>query len=242
MILVEHIETWGFEHAIRGMRNPMMSHDKGDSYWVKEWDEGLDKPANIYFKIGNEDMGLMQRLYKASLIGDNHAHRKYLRQIMVSMDITAPRYWWQEFDTYKVGTVANSASTMHKITAHQFSIDDFSHDHLVKRGCPEFDLFGYDDPKPLGVLQAVCDMLNKCRDLYLQEKEPAAKKTLWWQLIQLLPQSYNQLRTVTMNYENVFTIINQRTGHKLDEWNQFVNILWKLPYVKDIRSVEVDNK
>lgn len=223
MIDVNHIETWGFEHAVRGMRNAMNSWDKSDSYWTEDWHSDTESKKMIY-KIGDQDMSLMQRLYKASLSGDNHAHRKYLRQIMVSMDILAPRYLWAEFDTYKVGTTANSTSTMHKIAAKKFELEDFSHEHLDSAG--------------LATLNNIIDRLNVCRDYfngrYDEVDSTVDKKSYWWNMIQLLPQSYNQLRTVTMNYENVFTIIAQRTGHKLDEWNQFVDILWKLPYVKDI--------
>lgn len=227
MITVDHIETWGFEHAIRGMRNAMNSWDKSDSYWTEDW-RCDGEPKKIIYKISDQDMSLMQRLYKASLSGDNHAHRKYLRQIMVSMDILAPRYLWTEFDTYKVGTTANSTSTMHKIAAKKFELDDFSYEHLDAAG--------------LATLNSIIERLNVCRDYfngkYDEVNSAVDKKSYWWNMIQLLPQSYNQLRTVTMNYENVFTIINQRTGHKLDEWNKFVDILWTLPYVKDIRSIE----
>lgn len=210
MIKVEHIDTWGFEHAIRGMRNPMNSWDYSDSEY---------EPANFCdhtFIVGDNDLSLMKRLYKASVRGDNHAHRKYLRQIFVSMDITAPLYWWKEFDTYKVGTVANSCSTMHKIAAKEFELDDFSTDHLEDFSWNRLsDLIGH---------------LNICREKYLETKD----KKWWWQLIQLLPSSYNQKRTITMNYENVVTIINQRTNHKLDEWNDFCEILKGLPYIEDI--------
>ena len=209
MIKVENIETWGFEHAIRGMRNPMNSWDKSDSEY---------QSANFCdreFIVGENDLDLMKRLYKAGT-----EHRKYLRQIFVSMDITAPLYWWKEFDTYKVGTVANSCSTMHKIHSKEFELDDFSHEHLN------------DDviEKPF---KKIIDCLNFFRGLYIQHKD----KDDWWQLIQLLPSSYNQRRTVTMNYENVMNIIRQRTGHKLDEWNQFVNILKDLPYINEIMEV-----
>jgi len=205
MIKVETIDIWGFEHAIRGMRNPMNSWNKSDSGWG-EYTNDLDS-----FDIGKNDLDLMRRLYKAGT-----EHRKYLRQIMVSMDITAPLYWWKEFDTYKVGTVANSCSTMHKIAAKEFKLDDFSHEHLT-------DISE-------AVMVEVCRVLNTWRTLYLESKD----KEDWWQLIQLLPSSYNQRRTITMNYENVVMIIKHRTGHKLDEWNQFVEVLKGLPYVEEI--------
>ena len=205
MIKVEKIEPWGFEHAIRGMRNPMNSWDKSDSEFKFNFDNELE------FMVGKNDLGLMRKLYKAGT-----EHRKYLRQIFVSMDITAPLYWWKEFDTYKVGTVANSCSTMHKIHAKEFELDDFSHEHLLS---------GAED-----ILQSVIDSLNNYRDLYLKTKD----KDYWWQLIQLLPSSYNQKRTVTFTYENVVTMIRQRTGHKLTEWEDFVALLHRLPYVEEI--------
>jgi len=203
MIRVEHIEVFNFEGAIRGLRNPMNSWDKSDSDY--------DVYDNTNFIIGENDLDLMKRLYKAGT-----EHRKYLRQIFVSLDITAPLYWWKEFDTYKVGTVANSCSTMHKIAAKEFELDDFSHEHLFESS--------------ISVLNKVIDELNEWRAFYLESKN----KKEWWQLIQLLPSSYNQRRTVTMNYENVMSMIKQRTGHKLDEWNQFVETLKELPYIKEI--------
>ncbi len=220
MIRVENIEVWGFEHAIRGLRNPMNSWSKSDSHRC-EWqlsekcddcrklnadNTGVCESDREFYCIGENDLNLMKRLCKAGT-----EHRKYLRQIFVSMDITAPLYWWKEFDTYKVGTVANSCSTMHKIAAKEFTVDDFSHEHLFS----------------LGTLRMVIDDLNDNREMYLSTKN----KNYWWQMIQLLPSSYNQHRTVTMNYENVFSIIKQRSRHKLDEWNEFVKILKTLPYV-----------
>lgn len=213
MIRVEHIEVFNFEGAIRGLRNPMNSWDKSDSDY---------EPANFCdstFIVGDNDLDLMKRLYKAGT-----EHRKYLRQIFVSMDITAPLYWWKEFDTYKVGTVANSCSTMHRIAAKEFELDDFSVEHLFG------DREERDVDDPIGVFNIVIDTLNVWREIYLEQKD----KEQWWQMIQLLPSSYNQKRTVTMNYENVVSLIKQRTGHKLDEWNNFVSILKDLPYVKDI--------
>ena len=203
MIKVENIDVWGFEHAIRGMRNPMNSWDKSDSNFDLN---------GVHFSIGENDLDLMRRLYKAG-----SEHRKYLRQIIVSMDITAPLYWWKEFDTYKIGTVANSCSTMHKIAAKEFELDDFSHEHLIN-GTSKI------------MLQGILDLMNHYRNQYLNTKN----KDYWWQLIQLLPSSYNQKRTITMNYENVISMIKQRTGHKLDEWREFVRILKTLPYLEDI--------
>ena len=212
MIKVENIDVCGFEHAIRGMRNPMNSWDNSDSEYRKGIDGmSIDASMANNYQIGKYDLDLMKRLYKAGT-----EHRKYLRQIFVSMDITAPLYWWKEFDTYKVGIVSNSCSTMHKIHAKEFELDDFSHEHLLRSA--------------LDNLSGTIETLNKYRVVYLESKD----KAYWWQMIQLLPSSYNQKRTITMNYENVMNIIHQRTGHKLDEWNEFVKILNGLPYVKEI--------
>ena len=200
MIKVENIETMGWRGALRGMRNPLNSWDKSDSRFSGNNDDVL--------VIGPNDLNLMQRLYKGGT-----EHRKYLRQVMVSMDITAPLYWWKEFDTYKVGTTANSCSTMHKIQAKEFTLEDFSVEHLT-----EDSLFRFSQ---------LLDIMNSYRDEFNKTKN----KDAWWQMIQLLPTSYNQKRTVTMNYENVFAMIRQRTGHKLDEWNTFVETLKELPYV-----------
>lgn len=221
MIKVEKIDVWGFEHAVRGMRNPLNSWNKSDSYF----EDTIDVNSKAY-SIGENDLDLMRRLYKAGT-----EHRKYLRQIFVSMDITAPLYWWKEFDTYKVGTVANSCSTMHKIAAKEFELDDFSHEHLLNES---IELF-----------KTTIDSLNQWKNKYIIASKIddivgadllPSKKTLWWQMIQLLPSSYNQKRTITMNYENVVTMIRQRTDHKLDEWREFVEILKNLPYVQEIMS------
>lgn len=221
MIKVEKIKVWGFEHAIRGMRNPMNSWDKSDSLFYSD-------EARF---IGKNDLDLMKRLYKAGT-----EHRKYLRQIFVSMDITAPLYWWKEFDTYKVGTTADSCSTMHKIHAKEFELDDFSWEQLLNTGCDLFtEEFGHGNyirkVQPLQLLtNFIIPSLNVCREKYLESKD----KKYWWQLIQLLPSSYNQKRTVTFTYENVMAMIRQRSGHKLDEWREFVEILKDLPYVREI--------
>ena len=205
MIKVENVDVFNFEGAIRGMRNPMNSWDKSDSY----------HETFGHYIIGKNDLNLMRTLYNAG-----SEHRKYLRQIFVSMDITAPLYWWKEFDTYKIGTTADSCSTMHKIHAKEFELDDFSHEHLSE------DVIR-------NPLNATINCLNFFRELYLQHKD----KDDWWQMIQLLPSSYNQKRTVTFTYENVVTMIRQRTGHKLDEWNDFVSILKSLPYVQEIIKI-----
>ena len=215
MIKVENIDTFNFEGAIRGMRNPLNSWDKSDSQF-----NGV-----FGFCIGVQDLNLMTKLYKAG-----SEHRKYLRQIFVSMDITAPLYFWKEFDTYKVGTVSNSCSTMHTIHKKEFSLDDFSIEHVSDDALDINCANGKYWNKPIDALVDLIDILNACREKYLETKD----KKWWWQLIQLLPTSYNQKRTITMNYENVITIIKQRTGHKLDEWNDLISILEDLPYIKEI--------
>lgn len=213
MVKVEYIKAYNFEGAIRGMRNPMNSWAKSDSKF-----EG----GNVI--IGDNDSDLMKRLYKA---GDEH--RKYLRQIFVSFDITAPLYFFKEFDTYKVGTTSNSCSTMHKIHSKEFTLEDFSHEHLF--GNPD----ERDVDEAIGILNLTIDMLNRYREEYIRTKD----KDIWWQLIQLLPSSYNQRRTITMSYENVVNILKQRSNHKLDEWRDFCEIMRsELPYIKEIMGEE----
>ena len=199
MIKFETNDVWGFEWAFKGMRNPMNSWDKSDSNW-------------LFQEIGMNDLVLAK-----GLINAGSEHRKFLRQIYVSVDITAPLYWWKEFDTYKVGTVANSCSTMHKIHEKEFTLDDFSHEHL--------------DYISLGYLYKLIDHLNYVREDYLETKS----KDKWWQMIQLLPSSYNQTRTVTMTYENIYSMRQQRKGHKLDEWRvDFFNWSDELPHLKEL--------
>lgn len=210
MLKVENVETFNFEGAIRGMRNPLESWGKSDSDF-----DGTELGYFHDFTIGENDLGLMRRLYKGG-----PEHRKYLRQIFVCMDIIAPRYWFVEFDTYKVGVTSNSCSTMHTIHKKPFDIDDFSHDHLVYTG-------EGDNP-----IDMIIKWLNYYREKYLE----TGNKEYWYNMIQLLPQSYNQRRTITMNYENVINIIFQRSGHKLDEWSTFIGELMELPYVKDIMA------
>ena len=215
MIKLENINVFNFEGAIRGMRNPLNSWDKSDSVY--------ENPFG--FNIGEADLNLMKKLYKGGT-----EHRKFMRQIFVSMDITAPLYWWKEFDTYKVGTVSNSCSTMHTIHKKEFSLDDFSIEHVSDDSLEiNYKYVKYWN-KPIDALVDLIDILNACREKYLETKD----KKWWWQLIQLLPSSYNQKRTITMNYENAATIIRQRTGHKLDEWNVFINELKQLPYIEKI--------
>lgn len=215
MIKIEKQEVFNFEGAIRGMRNPLNSWDKSDSVY--------ENPFG--FNIGEADLNLMKRLYKGGT-----EHRKFMRQIFISMDITAPLYWWKEFDTYKVGTVSNSCSTMHTIHKKEFELDDFSHEHVSDDAIEVNYNNGKYWDKPIDVLVDLINILNACREKYLETKD----KKWWWQLIQLLPTSYNQKRTITMNYENAATIIRQRTGHKLDEWKVLIESLEKLPYLKTI--------
>lgn len=226
MIKFERTETWGFEHSLRGMRNPKNSWHLNDSEMVEKLCEGDDLPEfpEYEFIVGPKDMDLATRLIKAG-----NEHRKFLRQIFVSVDITAPLYWWKEYDTYKVGTVANSCSTMHKIHSKEFTLDDFSHEHLERvvedvggDSAPVWDF--------LRPLDYTIEMLNKARELYLDTKD----KRYWWQMIQLLPSSYNQKRTVTLNYENILSMVRQRKHHKLDEWRiGFIEWARTLPYAQE---------
>lgn len=202
MIKFEHSEVWGWEHAIRGMRNPMNSWERSDTNFLDYYFTGTEEAPNI----GQNDYDLMARLIKGG-----QPHRKFLRQIFVSVDITAPLYWWKEFDTYKVGTTANSCSTMHKIQAKEFTLDDFSHEHLVG--------------KSIAAMQQVIEVMNLEREHFIATKD----KDCWWQMIQLLPSSYNQKRTVTMTYENLLNMLEYRRGHKLDEWRQFCEWIFTLP-------------
>ena len=226
MLKIENVEVMGWEHAIRGMRNPMNSWEKSDS----DWDfDCIEDPDNFYtyktkdeYEIGPNDLDLMRRLRNAGT-----DHRKFMRMITVYLDITAPLYWWKEFSTYKVGTVANSCSTMHKIHAKEFEIDDFSHEHLNCRSISD--------------LQHTIDRLNRTRGIYLYggfdydendnwvQFEPKSKY-IWWQMIQLLPSSYNQKRTVMLNYEVLANMYKSRKDHKLDEWHEFCNWIEELPY------------
>ena len=215
MIEIENIETMGWSAAIRGMRNPMNSWKKSDSHWdyFPPRDDRyciVQKARDEEYVIGPNDRDLMLRLRKAG-----SDHRKFMRMIVVYMDITAPLYWWKEFDTYKVGTVANSCSTMHKIAAKEFTLDDFSREHLY-----EGDVY-----EATGTLETIIEALNNYRDRYLFTKE----KEDWWQLIQLLPSSYNQKRTVMLNYEVLTNIYAARKDHKLDEWRTFCNMCCTLP-------------
>lgn len=212
MIKTEHVEVFNLEGAVRGMRNPFNSWDKSDSDY---------EPANFCdnnFVIGEKDLDLMRRLYKAG-----NEHRKYLRQIFVSMDITAPLYWWKQFDKYQIGVTTNSCSTMHKLMSKDFEFNDFSFDFIKENN---------------DYVKILLNTLNSLRHYYLEEKNPEQKKSFWYNVVRLLPEGYNQKRTVTMNYENVVSIIKQRAGHKLKEWDDFIIELKNLPYIKEI----IDNK
>ena len=206
MIDFNRVYVMNLENAIRGARNPMNSWARSDSYY----DE------NGQYVLGENDLSLAKRLRNAG----TSDHRKYLRQVMLSVDITAPMYWWKEYDTYKVATVANSTSTMHKIHSKPFEIDDFSHDHLTENG--------------LKVLKALVDEMEKIRLEYVETKD----KALWYDLIQLLPSSYNQMRTCTLNYETLINIYKSRKHHKLDEWRSFCEWIETLPYAKELIIAE----
>lgn len=234
MLTIDKTETYGWEHAIRGMRNPMNSWDKSDSAFGRNlaipycqnnpfmW---INKDG-VEMYIGDNDLDLMKRLVKAGT-----DHRKYLRMITVWADIDAPLYWWKEFDTYKVGTVANSCSTMHKIQAKKFTLDDFSYEHLIEEA-EDFEVgvwWGTDADnriEPKDLLELTIDGLNKYRNAYLETKD----KKYWWQMIQLLPSSYNQKRTVMLNYEVLANIYKSRKDHKLDEWRTFCDWIKTVPY------------
>ena len=205
MIKIERVSVMNMENAVRGARNPMNSWAKSDSYY--------DDKGN--FVVGPQDLDLCHRL---SVSGSDH--RKYLRQIFVSMDITAPLYWWKEFDTYKVATVANSCSTMHKIHAKAFERDDFSHDRMSERA--------------LACLDSVIACLEQSRVRYLETKDKAD----WHDMIQLLPSSFNQMRTVTMNYETLINIYYARKAHKLAEWHTMCDVILSLPYANELILVK----
>ena len=219
MLKLEHTEVFGWEVTIRGMRNPMNSWNKSDSGWgfvPSQTCPTCDRYECGYI-IGENDLKLMKSLSKA---GNDHA--KFLRMINVTVDITAPLYWWKEYDTYKVGTVANSCSTMHKIADKEFTLEDFSCEHLTV----ESITFG---------LEPVIDILNKNRELYIQwENAGEEKKNLWWQMIQLLPSSYNQKRTVQFNYQVLKQMYFARKDHKLDEWHTLCDWMLTLPYFKEV--------
>lgn len=217
MITIEKTEVFGWEAAIRGLRNPKNSWAKSDSYWTLIEDPETDLAANFEYFVGDNDLALMKQLRNAGT-----DHRKYLRMIAVYVDITAPLYWWKEFDTYKVGTVANSCSTMHKIHAKEFTLDDFSCEHLFEG----MDTVADDWMDNLGLMGAIINVLNDCRCGFLKTGD----KRYWWQMIQLLPTSYNQRRTVMLNYEVLANMYKSRKNHKLDEWHDLCRWIESLPY------------
>lgn len=212
--------------VIRGMRNPMNSWSKSDSYITHIENPDTLNTADFQFFLGEGDLTLMQTLVSA---GTDHA--KFMRMITVYADITAPLYWWKEYDTYKVGTVANSCSTMHKIASKEFTIDDFSHDHLLN------DAVIYNCYVSTSVLECVIGALNEFRKLCLETKD----KKYWWQIIQLLPSSYNQRRTVMLNYEVLRRMYHARKEHKLDEWRDFCKWIEELPYAAELICGEKRN-
>ena len=235
MLKIENFEVMGWEHAIRGMRNPMNSWEKSDSgYCVQDLSRDCHNCVHNHtnyptcrcggFDIGPNDYTLMKKLRDGGPV-----HAKYRRMITVYLDITAPLYWWKEFDTYKVGTVANSCSTMHKIHEKEFTIEDFSCEHLKDSFGESHDCFS-----PLDILYDVIIMLNICREDYLKSKS----KDDWDQMIQLLPSSYNQKRTVMLNYEVLANIYKWRKDHKLDEWHTFCHWVEELPYSELITGYE----
>ena len=250
MLKIENVEVMGWEHAIRGMRNPKNSWEKSDSFLCREIEDGTCPEycsfigkcpvygTEDFFVLGNNDYTLMKNLRNAGT-----DHRKFMRMITVYVDITAPLYWWKEFDTYKVGTVANSCSTMHKIAAKEFTLEDFSCEHLMdncgleieftnkETNCKDYSMFGFDD-----ILHITIDALNFARQMYNETGE----KSWWWQMIQLLPTSYNQKRTVMLNYEVLANIYKSRRNHKLDEWHTFCDWIEVLPYSELITGKEYE--
>ena len=228
MLKIENTEVLGWEHAIRGMRNPMNSWEKSDSFLCR-YDDISPCPEDCsfrgkcpvygtedFFVLGPNDYALMKNLRNAGT-----DHRKFMRMITVYLDITAPLYWWKEFDTYRVGVEKNSCSTMHKIHAKEFTLEDFSCEKL------------YD---PIGDLRPIVDRLNVYRERYLETKD----KNDWWQMIQLLPTSYNQKRTVMLNYEVLANIYKSRRNHKLDEWHTLCDWIEELPYSELITGKEYE--
>lgn len=231
MLKIKNVEVVGWKAAIRGMRNPMNSWDKSDTLF-----------AENMLCMGDNDLDLMTRLCNAGT-----DHRKFMRMIVVYLDITAPLYWWKEFDTYKAGTVANSCSTMHKIADKEFTIDDFSCEHLkckdYHREWIESAVVDEDETSlhkvfatPLDILKFTIEMLNSYRNAYIESND----KNDWWQMIQLLPSSYNQRRTIMLNYEVLANIYKSRKTHKLDEWHTFCDWIESLPYSELITGKEND--
>lgn len=241
----ENTAVWGFEHALRGMRNPLESWDKSDS--CNDYVGALKGYAENHYVIGENDMNLCKRL-----ISGGSEHRKFLRQVFVSVDITAPLYWWKEFDTYKVGTVANSTSTMHKlattpITIDCFETDDYDGNFTVKylKAPVDSDLGGEISFDMDGLFDAICFYLEILRNKYLETHD----KRYWKELVRWLPEGWLQTRTVTLNYENLLTIYHQRKSHKLNEWSgkddntkpNFIAWMLDLPYMRDFVVAEEES-
>ena len=210
MIKIEDVEVMGMRKAIKGMRNPLNSWDKSDSYFLLQCSQYAGCKKTKDYRIGEVDMKLCKNLIKAG-----SPDRKFMRMIHVQADVTAPLYWWKEYDTYKVGTVANSCSTMHTIHKRDLTLDDFSYEHLI--------------PVALDCLNETIKTINTARQFVVDMK----LKEDWWQMIQLLPSSFNQMRTIDLNYENLLSIYRQRKGHKLDEWREFCKWIETLPYMKE---------
>ena len=244
MLKIENTEVLGWDAAIRGMRNPLNSWEKSDSQFVRDPDYGcfgMCPCAELVdcdcCHVGPNDLKLMNTLRNAGT-----DHRKFMRMITVYLDITAPLYWWKEFDTYKVGTVANSCSTMHKIADKEFTLEDFSHEHLLSMANNDAgDALFLNDANNIRVdgddlLGLIINVLNYYRGRYIKTKD----KRYWWQLIQLLPSSYNQKRTVMLNYEVLANIYKSRRHHKLDEWHTLCDRIESLPYSKLITGGVVD--
>ena len=252
MIKLENTEVVGWEHAIRGMRNPMNSWEKSDSKW---YSIGIptsnpaainDKYLSQKYCLGDNDLDLMKNLRNAGT-----DHRKFMRMITVYLDITAPLYWWKEFDTYKVGTVANSCSTMHKIHDKEFTLEDFSCEHLFKEddvGGMYYSATAEEEFTSIDVLKVIIEALNTYRKTYIAVKADTVSdydhmsKEYWWQMIQLLPSSYNQKRAVMLNYEVLANMYKSRRNHKLDEWIDFCAEIERLPYSELITKKEDDQK
>lgn len=248
MLKIENTEVIGWEAAIRGMRNPKNSWEKSDSGICfdtiachtcrADRNHCKSRMENKEFVVGYDDMNLMTRLRNAGT-----DHRKFMRMIAVYLDITAPLYWWKEFDTYKVGTVANSCSTMHKIADKKFTLEDFSCEHILEskdvnhpdNSCCNWNWEGCEIIAPIDILEETINMLNKARKMFLETKD----KKYWWQLIQLLPSSYNQRRTIMLNYEVLANIYKSRRNHKLDEWHTFCDWIETLPYSELITGKDV---
>lgn len=225
MIKIEDVEVMGMRKAIKGMRNAMNSWEKSDSgfyqcncpsvrtTWCSECECRIGDCSKCYmskYEVGDADMDLAKRLIKAG-----SSDRKFMRMIHVQADVTAPLYWWKQTDQYRIGVTTNSTSTMHTIHKKEFTIDDFSNEHLMTGG--------------IECLEHLCKDLNLCRNYFLETKD----KAYWWQMIQLLPSSFNQMRTIDLNYETLFSIYHQRKGHKLDEWRDFCKWIETLPYMKE---------